>query len=673
MRLFLTEKPSQAKILKEVIGTDDEIIALEGHILELVGLDYYYDNKKWYEIYDELKGGIKIVDFKKLPKKEPLLSGRTADEILKSLKELSQKAQEIILATDPDDEGVVLGLEALEFVGAKDKLKGMLLMNALEKEALKKALTNIKSVKDFVEPMQKSGLLRSYSDYLLGMNGSIIATISLASFLDSQTLHLGGVKTPVLRMIVERDKLYEENKQTPFWTLNAKHQALSLAFEANKEKKFYQKPLELFESFCQINEFNITSNKTKTSSTPAPLPYSLSDLQVELATQHKFDPSLTLEICQKLYMQGFISYPRTDLNYYSDEFLSSCDEILENLKNKFSFTKQVDKPRSFDSSKLDGEAHTSLAPTANIPTELNEQETIVYEKIATRFIIQFLNPHSFKEQTIQLEKNEFTSKIVLKNTLALGYLDFLQKKGFADVLLELSDTLAVESHELKEQTEKPAPRFTKATLLKAMEDINKHLQDAKLTKGIGTQATRANAIADLQKKGYFEMQKDSIISSQKARLLIELLPQDLTSPALRSKLEQTMQDIKKNQETKSLEQILNEYKSFLDSQFAKLIAKQQPIVKQTKTLELLCPLCKEKLIEQEKAFKCSANKYDPATKSSSGCKFVVFKDIKPAKHKLSIKDLQTLLETNKLELKTATLTLDLKNKFFTSLSFKSKK
>lgn len=711
--LYIAEKSTQvADLLKalKAVGMDKgaEIIPLSGHILEL------YD----FEDYDEKINGDwsclihnKLIPFypnalkKKIKPNSSFMSNgkkvmNNYKGKLNSIKEAVTKHHEIVLATDPDNEGATLGLEVIERCGALNKVIGMINMSKLDLDSLSREVKDIKKL-DYMA-MYACGDARAYFDQMFGLNITMMATSYLGK---GKTLPIGGVKLPTLRMVVERDLAFESHTEVAFYTLKGVARvgnsqfAIVVTTEDCEDGKFIAEEIAeavkktILGKKIKVNDYK----ETKCSEAP-PKPYSLTGLQSDCNKKFQFSPAETLSHSQKLYIQDKIqSYPRVDTNYYSDGEYKLANSILKKLSEIKEFEKIIQlipnldnlkKRNIFNDAKLEGSPHTAIAPTegfnATIYQKLDDSCLKVFKLVATRYIIQFLNDYKY----LNIDGSAKSGEIVVKFGENIG-IDAGWKEAFDGFKiniertipeLRLNDEIEVLSLSITQGFTKPKPRFTEGTLLLAMEKIYRFYTDKKIKEqlgenGIGTPATRAEILKQMKeaKNGdepYFKIKKGDVISTEKARDVIKVLPEYVSSPILRADMEAYLKKIMRKEISKEdyyleVQKIVNKISEDIKHLGVLSPVKiKAPIIK----TNLTCPLCKSEIVDSGKVFKCVKNLYKNG--KQTGCKFSILKFQKPLKANFTAGLVARLLAGEILAAPNGNkIQIDLEDSFFTKITY----
>ncbi len=698
MTLYLVEKPSQIEVLKKAltkVGIKDFEIKslLLGHILalkEFRDIDEDFRKKSWNSLVREGK----IPFFPPNPysiSMKKIKNRKIFEEVRKAI----ENANRIVLATDPDNEGVTLGLEVVEKCGALNKVIGMVNMSKLDIYSLTKEIKTINKIP--YKRMYDAGRSRAVFDMLFGFNATIIATEYLNK--GNNLLNIGAVKLPTIAMVVNRDFEFEKHKKIPYYIVKARARAKGQEFEIifklkEKEKiETMETAKKLVDTIKQNNILKVSDFKEENKKEAPPKPYSLTDLQNEASKKFKLTVKKVLDLAQSLYETHKVqSYPRTDNNYYSEGEYLQAPKVLEALSSVERYNKFISKldlnnllkRKIFNDSKVT--AHTALAPTTEAKIErlknLNEFEKKVFHLVAIRYIIQFYPDYEYL--SIKGKANykdviaEFTENVPLK----AGFKEVTgeyEKKERLIPHLKIGDEIEIliDTITIKKEFTKPKPRFTEATLLKAMEKVHNFFNDEKIKEvlkdsGIGTPATRAQIIEDLKKKdsageAYFKVEKGKIISTQKARDLITSLPEDLTSPIIRATFEEKLNEIVEGKKTK--EEFYEEAKEYI-IKACEEIKKRGKLRELKKKTYLKCPLCGGNIIEKPKVFMCENAKYDPKSKKLEGCRFMLIKQGKFIS--LDEERVKRLLEEKEIENEEVKIKLDLDNPYFVKIEFKKK-
>lgn len=537
-RLFIAEKPSLGRAIAQGLGKcttgdgciyagNDVVTWCFGHILEQCSP----------EEYDEKYAKWRIEDLPILPSAWKMKVKQSAAKQYKIIRALVKDADEIVHAGDPDREGQLLVDEVLSELGVlRTKPIRRILLNALDEKSVADALRSLHSNDEFVG-LRNSALARSRADWLIGMNLSRIYTIRAREAGYTNTVSVGRVQTPTMGLVIRREIEIQQFRPVTFFTPRILWQHENGSFLT----KWKPRELDGVDGEGRIIEKNvaeriiievknspakISSVEQKKGTAAQRLPYSLSALQIDAGKVFGYSPQDVLDAQQSLYEKKYTSYPRSDCDYLPENQLADKDAILENLaalSAPFSaFAEKADrsiKSRAWNDKKIS--AHHAIIPTTVRPdyAALSEKEKNLYGLIARAYIAQFYPAQEFLSTKIDVSVGEeiFTAsgKVILQD----GWKALYQKqtddkaKDDADEVQNLpslreGDSVTYQDGKIQEGVTKPPPRFTPATLLKAMKEIHKYVKDKELKEtlkecsGIGTEATRAEVIEVIQKRGY---------------------------------------------------------------------------------------------------------------------------------------------------------------------------
>ena len=578
MRLYIAEKPSMgAEIAKCLTGpiqrkdgyliTKDGVVTWAfGHILRQAEPDEYNAAyKKW-----------NAADLPIIPTKWKMIIDESCKKQFGIIKNLIDKADEIVHAGDPDREGQLLIDEVLDYVHCQKPVKRILL-NALDEESIKKANANLRDNKDFLN-LKKSALARARADWLIGMNLSRAYTLAARRAGKKEVLAIGRVKTPTLALVVRRERELQNFKPVDYFIIKAIFAHQNGEFITTWKPQDTQKGLDpenrlldeniakdLIAKFASKTEQGKIIAYQKAQKKEAQrLPFSLSTLQVLAGKRFGYEPQLVLDTAQKLYEKKLTTYPRSDCEYLPQSQFSDAKVIVHNLLNYqdeqlSSWAKKVDisiKSRAWNDKKIT--AHHAIIPTkikANLNV-LSEVERNVYFLIAQAYIAQFYSVHIYDQTKITvmyMNENFTTSGRTVKQ---LGWKElYLQNANKNNLnnseeangkeeensslpLMKKNDVVDYVDGKYEKKSTKPPTRFTSATLLAGMKEIHKYVKDVEVKKklkdiyGIGTEATRASIIEDLIKRGFLQTEgkKKYLIPTQTAYMLIDVLPDEMTYP-----------------------------------------------------------------------------------------------------------------------------------------------
>ena len=624
-RLFIAEKPSMGRAIAqglEALGNksrsadgcihigSDTVTWLFGHILEQYSPDEYDEKyKRWH-----------IEDLPIVPSVWKLKVKPDAKKQYKIVSALAKEADEIIHAGDPDREGQLLVDELLAHIGVlKTKPVKRILLNALDVKSVQEALRHIRPNDEFVG-LRNSALARSRADWLIGMNLSRIYTILARSAGYDSVVNVGRVKTPTMGLVVRREIEIRTFKPVTFFTPQVEFHHVNGTFRAkwkaqeqdgvDEEGRILKKDLaEEILTSSSVPPAKIESVEQKKGTSPQRLPYSLSALQIDAGKIFGYSPQEVLDTQQALYEKKLTSYPRSDCDYLPENQLGDAAAILKNLAAADSsleqFIEKADlsiKSRAWNDKKIS--AHHAIVPTTveTKLSDLSEKEKNLYMLIAKSYIAQFYPAQEFLSTKVELsaggEMFTASGKVILQQGWKSLYQndakdDEEEQQSLPD--MQQGDSVEFAGGKIVEGVTKPPARFTPATLLKAMKEIHKYVHDKELAaslkecSGIGTEATRAGMIDELEKRGFIKKAGKNFVPTEIASSMCRILPESLIYPDLTARWEDALDKIGKKE--MSLADFGAQQKRFLDELLA---GAKEAKIPPPRNLPL-CPACKKPL------------------------------------------------------------------------------
>ncbi|EGU30341.1 DNA topoisomerase III [Vibrio sp. N418] len=582
-RLFIAEKPSLGRAIAAALpgpkkndqgfircGNNDVVTWCIGHLLEQVEPDAYDERyKKW-----------NLADLPIVPQQWQLRPRKSASKQLTVVRKLLKDADQIIHAGDPDREGQLLVDEVLDYckvTKSKKESAQRLLISDLNLPAVKRALSNMRSNRDFI-PLSVSALARSRADWLYGMNMSRAYTLLGQKAGYQGVLSVGRVQTPVLGLVVRRDEEIENFIPRDYFSLHAliPYQGESGGFDIrakwqpseacqpwqDEEGRVLNRKLVENVAARIINQpATVIESEQKQTKQTAPLPYSLSALQIDAAKRFGMSAQQVLDTCQSLYEKyKLITYPRSDSRYLPVEHFaqapSVCEAIANNAQELASAVRGANlsqKSKAWNDKKVD--AHHAIIPTPKKAAlnALSSYEMKVYQLIARQYLIQFYPAAVYAEAKLvfDIAGGKFIAKG--RQLVTAGWKVLMGKSDDEDSgvdsvpPLEKGRVLTCREGELKQHQTEPPKHFTEATLLQAMTGIARFVADKELKKilrdtdGLGTEATRAGILDTLFKRQLLTRQGKSILSSAAGRGLVNALPDESTYPDMTAHWEHQLQ------------------------------------------------------------------------------------------------------------------------------------
>lgn len=692
--VILAEKPSQARSYIEAFknstkkqgyyAVSDPVLPNEtfitygfGHLVELATPEQYDTKYKQWAL-----SNLPI-----FPEKYKFTVPTDKKAQFKIVKDLLSKADTIIVATDSDREGenIAWSIMTQAKINLKSKEIKRLWINSLEKEAILKGFKELKNGWDYY-PAYQEAQTRQISDWLVGMNGSPLYTLLLKESGLHGVYSIGRVQTPTLYMVYQRDLAIQNFNPEPYFELKAEILAEQQKFVAKLDP--YQRFKDEKGLLASMSEKRLEKGsqsglikdvQKQTKKTSSPRLFSLSSLQSEINKRYHASASDTLQAVQNLYEAKLLTYPRTDSNYITEQEFNYLVENLNGylgfLSKDVSLNHQEPNKRYVNGKKV--QEHHAIIMTKTVTTQeklskFPALEQRIYNLVLRTTLAMFADPYEFEETVILTSIGDAVFKAtgnVPKNqgwkVLFSDYKTEKQEEETILPLVEVGQSISANLTPDQKMTKPPVP-FTEGTLITAMKTAGKTLDDEeaqsilKDNEGIGTEATRANVLDVLKKRGYLLTEKNKLHVSQQGITLckaVELEPL-LTSPEMTAKWEKALKQISAKERTQ--ENFLEQIKKFV----SKIIHDVPTQMKQSDSLtsqvasqkdteqqaELdaqigICPICKTgKIVDKGKFYGCTNYKAtDPCTFS------LPKKWSEKALGKTAIKDLITKGETSKLK------------------------
>ena len=609
--LYIAEKPALAKVIADAIGGavrkdgfiqcgNNMVTWCVGHILELSPPEAH---NPAYAKWNAADLPLKLRPVQYQPKEN------TAAQF-KVVQQLIGQATEIVHAGDPDDEGQLLVDEVLTYCNNTKPVKRVLI-NDLNTAAAKKALANLRDNREFLGLSQKA-LARSIGDQLYGFNMTRAYTIAAQQKGLQGVLSIGRVQTPILGLIVNRFNAFNNHSAAFFYSLSA-----NLDVTGHRITPRYQVPENVpvddkgrlidesvandVAATCKGQPATVTASQTEEKITPAPLPFSLLDLQAHMSKKYGLSAQKTLDVTQSLRENHkAITYNRSDCNYLTSEqfgdanaTLAAIATALPVLAANLSEANPAQKGRAFDDNKVS--AHTAIIPTTTAPNAENmtADERRVYEAIAAQYLAQFLpekrylaasatfsvNGHVFTAKATKTTHDGWTALLSGAEDNEADTEDRAETTPFAALsALSTTDSGVCESVTVSKEKTKPLPLYTEATLLKDLQRVAKYVKDPKIRQllkdrdagktgehgGIGTPATRASMLETLQKRGFYTVEKKKLLPTELGLSFIASLPEIATAPDMTALWHEQQQMIE--QGNLSVDAFLDTLEEFITAQ-----------------------------------------------------------------------------------------------------------
>jgi len=582
-KLVIAEKPSVAGDLARVLGrvpktgdfyeNDEWVISSAlGHLVELQmpqEIDKAYS--KWT-----------LDNLPIIPEKFATKPVEKTKKKLQELKRLMKRPDvgEIINACDAGREGELIFTLIADQAKVKKPVKRLWMMS-MTPDAIRKAFESLRSGES-MKPLEDAARSRQEADWLVGLNATRGATVTFGR-RGGTAANVGRVQTPTLAMVCDREVEIRNFVPQSYWEIVADFRLETGVYQGTYQRpsfkknpdnphdrasRLWEKP-EAERIAAEVRnggEASVTEKK-KRSKQVAPRLYDLTTLQREANGRYGFSAANTLSIAQALYERHkMLTYPRTDSRALPEDYASSCRDALAQLPD--TYRSHVDyilsenrinpkDKRVFNNKQISD--HFAIIPTDQKPRSLSDAEQKIYDMVVRRFLAVFHPAAEYDVTTRESVVAEHTFRTEGKVLAVPGWLAVYGKSGgAADTIPALPANQAqpvaagVEEVEVKQDETRPPPRYSEATLLSAMENAGKQVEDDELAeamreRGLGTPATRAGILDNLVHQKYLEKDGKELLPTAKGEALIGFLRafniEHLTSPALTGEWEYRLKQV----------------------------------------------------------------------------------------------------------------------------------
>lgn len=558
----------------------------------------------------------------------------------------------------------------------------MLLNEWTQKEILQ-GLENLKPNHEMTS-LRNAGISRQWADWVIGINLTSVATLKYQKG-KGKALNIGRVLLPTLKIIYDRDQEIKNFVPEDYYKLKASFQTKNGetyegTYQVNKKEQFKQKEqLENIKKQIMEQQGEIIEKKVEKKKEFPPFLFNLSSLQGYITNKYKgWTSDKVLKIAQSLYEKKYMTYPRTSSTALDESLTGKVAHVLkvhsEGLpykdEIKFKKTKRV-----FNNAKV--ESHSAIIPTYMKPSRLSKDESIVYQAVKNRFIMQFMPIAQYEETVLKTKVDKAEGIFLSKGKIQLveGWkkVENIVSKDALLPRIQQNETVRLTEAQVTAHTTKPPKYHTEKTLLRVMETCGKQYKEKEegtieeVLKGfsIGTPATRAETIKKLKDVGYIVQKDKNVRCTELGQKLVETFPvAELFNLNFTGRLEKALSDIQKG--TMSKQQFLNVIFQFTSKSVETIKKdKSQPLrISQKNKNEVIgkCPSCGGEVTEGYLYFSCENWK--------KSCGFVIWKKDKylaAMKKRVTKTMVKSLLKNNKAYVKG--LTSKKGNKFNAYLSY----
>ncbi|MDO8590260.1 MAG: type I DNA topoisomerase [bacterium] len=575
MRLLIVESPSKAKTIEKYLGKDFRVVASVGHIRDL---------PKSNKAAIDVPGGF-------IPHYE-VVKGK--ERVISEIKSLSKKADEVLLATDPDREGEAIAWHVEQAVGLKSPKR--IVFYEITKEAVEEALEHPREIDTNLREAQEA---RRVLDRLVGydLSGLIWKKVRYG-------LSAGRVQSPALRIVMEREREIRAFLPVTFWTITANLEDKSknnLVFVCSQEPN-KKEDVENIINSAKVSPWQVTDIKeTKVARAPR-APFITSTLQQTASSRLGMAPSRSMYFAQRLYEAGHITYMRTDSTNLGGAARKEIEEVVKKKYGANYFESHVFAKKS----KNAQEAHEAIRPThMNVETAgATDGEKKLYQLIWQRTISSQMKPAEVMRtkvvantevKPLGLESGGLTSGEMpdfwLNGSRIIfdGWLKADPRSASEDIILPkilTGDPLKLLNISSEEKLTEPPARYSEAGLIKELEK-----------RGIGRPSTYASIIKTLDDRGYVEKRAKALFPTDTGEVVSSFLEEHFPtyiSDSFTAEMEDELDDIANG--TRTYKKTLADFYT----PFSKEVKERDKVAKITNLgkapADLKCPVCGANMI-----------------------------------------------------------------------------
>lgn len=580
-KLVIVESPSKAKTIKKYLGSDYEVIASQGHVIDLPASRMAVDVEHNFKPeYITMKGKAKIIN---------------------EIKKQAKGKEKIYLATDPDREGEAIAWHLKNVLNIPDDEKCRITFNEITKTAVKKAVKEARNIDvSLVEAQQARRIL----DRIVGYKLSPLLWKKIKKGLSA-----GRVQSVALKIIVDREKEIREFKPEEYWLLSAKldkqKEEVIAKFYGDKSGKIDLKNKEQVESIVSKidnKDYVVEDIKKSERKKNPPPPFTTSSLQQDAARKLGFTVKKTMMVAQRLYESGYITYMRTDSTRISDDARKMAAEYI-----KSTFGEKYYLNRVFKTKDTAQDAHEAIRPSNlsnkdEILNSIGKDEEKLYTLILNRFLASQMAVAVYDTTKVTLNVNDYIFNINGSVIKFDGYMKlYIESKDEKNkenddnkILPEFNIGEILSQKELiKEQkfTEPPA-RYTEASLVKVMEE-----------KGIGRPSTYAPTISTIIDRLYIEREEKHLVPTKLGEIvntLIENNFKDIVDVGFTADMEHKLDMVAENKEN-YIEMLDEFYKPFIKN-LTEVEDKIKKVEIPDEVSDEVCELCGRNMVIKQGRF-----------------------------------------------------------------------
>lgn len=593
MKLVIIEGPGKRETLKKYLGSEYDVVATKGHVRDLpakaLGVDISNNFEPKYEI---------------MPDKE---------DIIKMLKQKANKADAVLLATDPDREGEAISWHIEHILNIGENEPCRIEFNEISKSVVQEAVKNPRKINmDLVHAQQGRRIL----DRLVGYKVSPIICKKIRPNLSA-----GRVQSVALKIIVDREKEIEKFKPQEFWTITALLEKLGVKFKASlatkSGKKFVPATKEESDTVLQDlkqNNFKVDAIKRSVTKSAPPAPFITSTLQQDALNKIGLSIPQTTRSAQALYegvelgsegKTALITYIRTDSTRVSPEAQAKAkDYILSHYGKEYA-------PSSFNiykSKKNAQDAHEAIRPISldrtpeSVKQYMSSENYKLYKLIYERFVASQMTPATFDSQVVNLSNGIYGFKATGRTPIFDGYTrayKVYEEKNDDDDSIESKlpklvegDVLDCQDLKGEQKFTKPPTRYTEASLIKTMEE-----------KGIGRPATYAPTVMTLLNRKYMEKQGKVLKPTDLGVVVTEFLEKyfkDIMNISFTAEMEDSLDKIEEG--TEKWQDVIKKFYVGFEQELKNAYFESKKVSMPVEQSDVICEKCGAKMVIRQGKF-----------------------------------------------------------------------
>ncbi|OUB36705.1 hypothetical protein BK708_02365 [Bacillus thuringiensis serovar yunnanensis] len=639
---------------EEIFG-DEEVVMISalGHLVELCNPDEYKEEWKNWSM-DQLPI---------IPEQFKMKVSKDKKSIFQNAKQWLQKADEIIIATDPARAGEAIAKNIIIMAGVNHKPQKRLWVKSMTNEAVRKGFQNLRDATE-THSYYLEEQARSVSDWILGMNASRLFTLLFRNQKGvKEVFSAGRVQSALLHLIRQREKELENFKAQSFYEIHGHFQANGTMYvgkllqdsnimKIHSKEEAQGKLQQLLQQTAHIQRVTVEQKSKQ-----APKLHNLSSLQAKLNKKYKMSPKVVLETAQSLYDKRMLSYPRSEYQHIPVAEAEQLPSILEKLANITDYQTLIEKKerdtivdqKAYVDDEKCGD-HYALIPTNQVPNleTLSKEEQLLYDEVVRSVIATFYQPMTYNQTDLFTEVNQAIFKSTGKQITHLGWQIVFGKEEKEEKANQKEQTLplveqgqSVDTKEIKlyEGKTQPPKLYTEGQLITLMA---KH--------DIGSEATRSGIIERIKTLLYIQIEKNTVHVTNKGKMMVEAIKNTaIGSPELTAKWEVYLKGIgegKKNDKPfvetskKLAQKLIDEAKDQVNSWAI------EEFVENKKSEQYIgeCPSCGKPVVDKKMIYGCTGYVKD----NKNSCKFSVSKEF--LGQKISESNMVKLLEGKKTTL-----------------------